>query len=137
MKKGFTLIELLAVIVVLAVILVILMPIIGNVISDGEEGAFKTNVSEVMKLVKIHYQENYGGNLSNNPIIYNISENKIIHNSVDIGLTSNTNDLFGTIEVNSNGELQVEVKDTTYCATKEFDGNLTIHNLNDDSECSI
>ena len=128
-KKGFTLVELLAVIIVLAVILVIAIPKIGDMIGVSRENAFITNVESMMKLTKIHYQENYASSLASSNVVYNISDNKIKQNNVDLKLSSKVGDLTGTIIVNSDGETNVTMQNSNYCATKTFGGKLSVHSI--------
>ena len=128
-KKGFTLVELLAVIIVLAVILVIAIPKIGDMIGVSRENAFITNVESMMKLTKIHYQENYASSLASSNVVYNISDNKIKQNNVDLKLSSKVGDLTGTIIINSDGETNVTMQNSNYCATKTFGGKLSVHSI--------
>ena len=136
-RKGFTLVEVLAVIAILAIILVIAVPKIGEVLSISKEGTFKTNVDEIMKIVKLHYQENYGASLSNNIITYAIENNKITQNNEDLKLSSKTGNLNGTIQIDSNGKTKLVLKDNEYCALKKFNGVVSMHNLKDNSNCNL
>lgn len=136
-KRGFTLVELLAVIVILGILLVIAIPKISDIISVSKEGTFKTDINSIIKLVKIHYQENYGGSLNSSNKIYNIENNKIMLNNVDLKLSSKTGTLTGTVEVNSNGETKVIIHNSDYCGLKNFDSELSVHSLSVNNSCSL
>lgn len=51
-NKGFTLIELLAVILILAIISLIAVPVIGNIINDVKENAFKSSVTALTSTIE-------------------------------------------------------------------------------------
>ena len=125
-KRGFTLVELLAVIVILGILLVIAIPKISDIISVSKEGTFKTDINSIIKLVKIHYQENYGGSLNSSNKIYNIENNKIMLNNVDLKLSSKTGTLTGTVIHNSD-----------YCGLKNFNSELSVHSLSVNNSCSL
>lgn len=57
-KKGFTVIELLAVITVLAVLGVIVVPLIGEVISDNKEKLYDTQIDNIKGAVSNYVSSN-------------------------------------------------------------------------------
>ena len=58
-KKGFTLIELLAVIVILGIIAVITVPIIGGILENSKEGAFKASSLSIFDAY-LNYEAEHG-----------------------------------------------------------------------------
>lgn len=57
-RNGFTLIELLAVLVVLSVISTIVFPIVSDVISDSEKGAYEEIENSIIRAAKLWATDN-------------------------------------------------------------------------------
>ena len=120
-NKGFTLVELLAVIVVLAIISIITIPMIGNVIEESREAAFKDSVLSAFNSVEYYVMDNNLGDIPENGI-----EVKLLN-------LKNNNFKSGKIVKNSLGLLTAEfLSDGNYCAT----GLLTNLNISK-GECEI
>lgn len=134
MKKGFTLVEVLAVILVLSIILVIAMPKVMDIIEKSRKTTFINDVNESVSIIKLHYQDNYGGTLRDS-ISYTLENNKIKENNVEVKYIKDIN-LTGTVEIDSDGNVKLNVRNEFYCGIKNFnDNSVQAYKLTED-ECN-
>ena len=118
-NKGFTLIELLAVILILGIIALIAIPTVTNIIEEARRGAFETSVKQILKLANEQYTIETMKNGS-------ISEKNFNFNNDKSGLDyKGSNFSTGSIRVNSDGSIAVNITDGKYCANGTSE-NLTI-----------
>ena len=117
-KNGFTLIELLAVFLVLGVILAIAVPKISNVRDDSLKRSFMISVENIMKEIKNQNQDLLAS--------LNESTGKV---SPDLKLSGELPNN-GTMEINSNGKIKVNVSNDKYCAFKEYnESDITVKDI--------
>ena len=111
-KKGFTLIEILAAIVVLSAILIIAVPRVFTLLDSSKKEAFKMTNSIIRKEI---IRENSLGVIT--PQVYTFTNGVMLP---DIGITGSLPES-GTIEINSEGQIQILTSNREYCAIKKFD----------------
>jgi len=92
-EKGLTLIELLAVIVILAIVAAIAIPAIGNIISNSEKKAVKSDALNILNASNIYITDNSGVN----KIEYKTKAYKV-YDSKGTEITSGVGSFSGFIE---------------------------------------
>ncbi len=126
-KKGFTLIELVAVIMILGILLVIIVPRIAGVIDNSRKDAFKaTNAmieSEVRRVKALEVT----------PEVYTFSDGVM---TPDLGIRGEL-PKNGTIEINSEGKIQIVTDSGKYCALKKFDEDVIAIYDSGDTKCNL
>ena len=86
MKRGYTLIEILAVIIILGIVIAISIPIVGTLIRNSQEDAFRENQNALIEAAKT-YQHGLPGYLSQLPneiIFLSLKELKVTNHIEDI-----------------------------------------------------
>ena len=124
-KNGFTLIELLEVFLVLGVILAIAVPKISNVRDDSLKRSFMISVENIMKEIKNQNQDLLAS-LNESTVTYTFTNGKV---SPDLKLSGELPNS-GTMEINSNGKIKVNVSNDKYCAVKEYnESDITVKDI--------
>ena len=123
-KKGFTLIELLAVIVILALIALIAYPIIDDLLDRQEKNAFKISAEGIYNAVEMD-QANRGfiTNLKYefNDKILTLVENNGTAVAENIKLSGEITDGEGTVIIDANDNIIIEIENENWCAYNEAD----------------
>jgi prepilin-type N-terminal cleavage/methylation domain-containing protein len=86
LKRGYTLIEILAVIIILGIVIAISIPIVGTLIRNSQEDAFRENQNALIEAAKT-YQHGLPGYLSQRPneiIFLSLKELKVTNHIEDI-----------------------------------------------------
>ena len=116
-KKGFTLMELLAVIVILAVLALITIPIVSNLIKNSKKEAFRISVGQVSDNIFFHYTKDW--------LIEGMDEDKVFdfetHQNLDLLTVSGSLPTSGSMSINPQGKISINVSNGVYCAVKGED----------------
>ena len=115
-KKGFTLVELLAIIAILAIIALIATPITINVVETFRKNSFKESTNGLIRAAQLYYSEQ-------------VEEANFYGKTFDF--SKNTSELSfkgkkptsGTLVMDSDGLIKINISNGTYCASKDFESN--------------
>ena len=118
-KNAFTLIELLAVILILGIIALIAIPTVTNIIKESKRGAFKASVQNIIGAVETECQleQMRGEELTTSYTFTNGSIDNDLNIKGDLPQS-------GTITVDSSCNVEVDVTDGTFTATKPLDSDV-------------
>lgn len=137
MKKGFTLIELLAVIVILALVALISVPLVLNIISKAEKGAFKDSAYGILKASELEYalQIAEGENISGT-FVYNNLTSKFTNQSLSKEFSYKGTDFeSGTIFIDGE-KIAAGLYKNNKCALKGHNQSEVVVETLTEQECS-
>lgn len=118
-SNAFTLIELLAVILILGVIALIAIPTVSKIIKESKKGAFKSSVQNLINVIETDCQlRKMDGNEI--VLVYTFT-NGSVDNKLNVKGALPKN---GTITVDNNCNIKVNITDGTYIATKPADSGI-------------
>ncbi|MDD3392896.1 MAG: BspA family leucine-rich repeat surface protein [Bacilli bacterium] len=139
MKKnnGFTLIELLAVIVILAVIALIATPLIMNVIKNAKKGAFLDSSYAIVSAAEQGYAKGLikETDLEMTKYTFNNGVQSLVSGNVELNFKG-SNPEYGTIIINDEGKVAINLYSGGFCSTKEYDTDVvTVREVSSKDEC--
>ena len=111
-KRGFTLVELLAVIIIIGLIAVIVVPILSNTITDAKRDTFEETVEAIVREMR-----NYATKIEMKTGIP--FENQVLSvTSSELEYKGDRSKFEGTVLIDANGKIAIEMNNGTYCAKK-------------------
>lgn len=141
MKKGFTLVELLATIALLSVIALVVTPTIINRIAQSKEEAFVNNASMLVKAANNYYAESQINKDITVPLLVTYTNGNATYcNSKPKLEYSGKNPTSGNIYINSTGEVELRIYDTSVkkCVEKTKNSSkVTINESLNKSSCVL
>lgn len=111
-EKGFTLIEVIGVIVVLGILAMITIPQVMDAVNSGKMNTFKDSIYSLLKAIDL--DKDYHGDIAK---LYTVVDGVISPKvSFDGELQGD-----GTIDVNEEGKIAVQIETIDWCAIKHYD----------------